>query len=177
MNNFLTMMKGLDYSLRYTYKLMAGLSGCFLVLILMTMVLQMASRWVNINLLGVSEYAGYFMAASAFLMAPQALLTKAHIRMDIFLSKTTGMTHNIIISLCLLVGNGVAMYMAYYAVQSVYISHKFNDVSQGIDATPLWIPQLAMAIGLVFFSIAIMHLTITRIFLGDTSIEQNDGNH
>ena len=50
-----------------------------------------------------------------------------------------------------------------------------GDVSQGIDATPLWIPQSGMAIGAVLFAVAMAHFTILRIFCGDTTLEQSGG--
>ena len=33
-------------------------------------------------------------------------------------------------------------------------SHDFNDISTGNDATPLWIPQIAMAVGTIVLLIA-----------------------
>ncbi|HVP86483.1 MAG TPA: TRAP transporter small permease, partial [Casimicrobiaceae bacterium] len=41
-----------------------------------------------------------------------------------------------------------------YSVRLVYQSFDFNDVSTGNDATPLWIPELAMAIGTLVLLIA-----------------------
>jgi hypothetical protein len=35
-------------------------------------------------------------------------------------------------------------------------SREFNDISQGNDATPLWIPQIAMAAGAVVLLIAMV---------------------
>ena len=33
-------------------------------------------------------------------------------------------------------------------------SHQFHDISTGNDATPLWLPQLAMAVGTAVLAIA-----------------------
>ena len=46
-------------------------------------------------------------------------------------------------------------------------SYVLNDISTGNDATPLWLPQLAMAVGTVIFAIAfvdqfVRELTGTR---------------
>ena len=46
--------------------------------------------------------------------------------------------------------------MAYYSCRLAWQSLEFNDVSTGNDATPLWIPQLAMALGNVVFFIALV---------------------
>ena len=45
-------------------------------------------------------------------------------------------------------------------------SRKFKDVSQGQDATPLWIPQMAMAIGAVILAIAFWDNFIRVLFTG-----------
>jgi hypothetical protein len=44
----------------------------------------------------------------------------------------------------------------YYAVKTTYWSYKLNDISQGQDATPIWIPQLAMCLGTTVFAIAMI---------------------
>jgi hypothetical protein len=49
----------------------------------------------------------------------------------------------------------VAAMLAFYAVRMVLQSHEFEEISQGVDATPLWIPQLSMAFGTVVLLIAL----------------------
>ena len=44
--------------------------------------------------------------------------------------------------------------MAFYSVRLAWQSHAFNDISTGNDATPLWLPQLSMAIGTTVLAIA-----------------------
>jgi len=53
-------------------------------------------------------------------------------------------------------GTAVAATLAFYAVRMVLQSHEFEEISQGVDATPLWIPQLSMAIGSVVLLIALL---------------------
>ena len=43
---------------------------------------------------------------------------------------------------------------AAYSVRLAFQSFDFNDISTGNDATPLWIPELAMAIGTTVLLIA-----------------------
>jgi hypothetical protein len=45
--------------------------------------------------------------------------------------------------------------LAWFASRLAWQSFQFNDISQGTDATPLWIPQLGMALGSIVFAIAI----------------------
>ena len=42
-------------------------------------------------------------------------------------------------------------------------SHAFHDISTGNDATPLWIPQLSMAIGNVVLAIAFVDLFVAEL--------------
>ena len=45
---------------------------------------------------------------------------------------------------------------AFYSARLVFVSWDFNDISTGNDATPLWIPQLAMAFGSLVLVIALV---------------------
>ena len=44
--------------------------------------------------------------------------------------------------------------LAFYAGKLAWQSRVFNDMSTGNDATPLWIPQLGMAVGTLILFIA-----------------------
>jgi TRAP-type C4-dicarboxylate transport system permease small subunit len=48
----------------------------------------------------------------------------------------------------------LAALFAFYSVRLAWQSHAFNDISTANDATPLWLPQLAMALGTVVLFIA-----------------------
>ena len=50
---------------------------------------------------------------------------------------------------CLLAG-----LFAFYSMRLAWQSRVLNDISTGNDATPLWVPQLAMAVGTVVLLIA-----------------------
>jgi TRAP-type C4-dicarboxylate transport system permease small subunit len=56
---------------------------------------------------------------------------------------------------CLVVSLFLCGYFAWYAIDMTWTSYQLNDVSQGLVAVPLWIPQLAMALGLVVLAIAL----------------------
>ena len=49
-----------------------------------------------------------------------------------------------------------AVFFARYAVKANIWSHKLNDVSQGQDATPLWIPQIVMSVGTCLLALALV---------------------
>ena len=116
--------------------------------------LQVLLRWLAIPFPGATAYAGYCMAAGSFLALPYALNQGAHIRVSIFLARLTGTARRLAELWCLLVAASLSWYFAWYAIKAVQISYLINDVSQGQDATPLWMPQLAMAAGTVLLGVA-----------------------
>ena len=48
----------------------------------------------------------------------------------------------------------LALLYAFYSCKLAWQSHEFHDISTSSDATPLWIPQVAMAVGTVILAIA-----------------------
>ena len=48
----------------------------------------------------------------------------------------------------------LAVLFAWYSARLAFQSYDFHDISTGNDATPLWLPQLSMAIGALVFAIA-----------------------
>jgi hypothetical protein len=55
-------------------------------------------------------------------------------------------------------------------------SYAYQDISTGDDATPLWIPQISMALGTVIFLIAVVDETIRRM-KGIPETAQEDAHH
>jgi hypothetical protein len=54
----------------------------------------------------------------------------------------------------LVIGTGFVGFFAWHAVRMNYDSWRFHDMSQGVIAVPLWLPQLGYSTGLVILLIA-----------------------
>jgi TRAP-type C4-dicarboxylate transport system permease small subunit len=145
------------------YGAAGALAALCLVLILVVIVLQMASRWTGIPFPGSAQYAGYLMASASFLAFAHALNRGAHIRVNLLLT-TLGRYRFWGELWALAIGTAASSYMAWYAVRLVYWSRKLHDVSQGLDATPLWIPQLPMAFGAILLAVCLADNLVTLIF-------------
>jgi len=52
---------------------------------------------------------------------------------------------------------------AFYSCRLVWQSIEFHDISTGNDATPLWIPQLVMALGTLIFALAFVDELVLEI--------------
>ncbi len=129
-------------------------AGALLVLLLIILA-QIFARWLGLTFPGSTDYAGYFMAASSFFALAYALNHGAHIRVSLVLGRLRGRARRLGELWCLAIGSFLAWYFAFYAVKAVRVSYLINDISQGQDATPIWIPQLSMAIGTIVFAIAL----------------------
>ena len=145
------------------------IAACFLLAILAIIILQMAARWTGQVFSGSTDYAGYCMAAASFFAFAHALNRGAHIRVSLLLT-ALGRYRRYAEIWCFTIASALTCYFAWYAVKAVYWSHKLNDVSQGQDATPLWIPQLAMAAGTILLAIAFIDHLLRQLLTGDHGI-------
>ena len=113
-------------------------------------------RFVSLPLRGMDAYAGYFMAASGFLALAHTLKRGEHIRVTLLLNALGARARRGLEMWCLTAALVLAGAFAYYSVRLAWQSWEFHDISTGNDATPLWIPQLSMAVGTVLFFIAFL---------------------
>lgn len=98
---------------------------------------------------GGDAYAGYLLAASSFLLLGAALRHGDHIRVTLILNRLGGRARLGVEFFCLVVACFLSGYCTFFASRLVWGSYAYNDISQNIDATPLWIPQMSMALGLL----------------------------
>ena len=147
------------------YDLCGGLAALFLIILLVIIVLQMAARWSGQQFPGSTDYAGYCMAAASFLALAHTLNHGAHIRVALLLTRL-GRWRRLGELWCFGIGAALGCYFAFYAIKAVWVSYRLNDISQGQDATPVWIPQLAMALGTTLLAIALLDRLLQIAFGG-----------
>jgi TRAP-type C4-dicarboxylate transport system permease small subunit len=154
------------------YDLCGAVAALCLVTLLLIISLQMAARWSGQQFPGSTSYAGYCMAAASFFALAHTLNRGGHIRVSLLLSQL-GRFRRAGEIWCFAAGSLLSAFLAVYAIKAVRISIKLSDISQGQDATPIWIPQLPMAIGATLFAIAMFDRLI-RILAGG-SYQLGDG--
>ena len=154
--------------------LWAGYAAALCIfLIFATTMVQMITRYIGINLHGLSSYAGYFMAASTFLGLSHALMNGSHIRIET-ISKLLGPKRFYLDLFAFGMGAVIAVWFARYACSMVYTTLILNDVSTDMDATPLWIPQAAMAVGVILFTIAMIDNFLTLLLTGEYRMQRSN---
>ena len=132
----------------------AALAALFMVGLLVMVLLSIVSRLLHFHVPGTDAYAGYLMAASGFLALAHTLKRGEHIRVTLLLSALKGRARHALELWALLAATLLAALSALYSCRLAWQSRAFNDISTGNDATPLWIPQLSMAIGSVILLVA-----------------------
>ena len=155
---------------------LGGMIGAgFLLLILFIIIAQMIARWSGFVLPGSTAYAGYCMAAASFFSLAYALNHGAHVRVTLVLVKM-GNYRRYGEIWCFSIATFFAGYFCWYAWKTIQISRMINDISQGQDATPIWIPQIAMGLGTTLLFIALLDNLIRIFIFGAHGIEAETVN-
>lgn len=163
-------MGALRKTLDFLYGAAGVLAALCLISILSLIVLQMLARWTGEVFPGAPNYAGYAMAAASFFAFANALGRGAHIRVSILLNAVPSRVKWLLEVWCFALGAAIAGYFTYYAYAFVYWSWKFNDISQGQDATALWIPQSVMVLGGGLLTLALLDNLVNLLTKGDHRI-------
>jgi TRAP-type C4-dicarboxylate transport system permease small subunit len=128
----------------------------FMVGTLLMVVAGIADRALALGWRGTDMYAGYAMAACGFLALAHTFKRGEHIRVSLLLQAASARWRRLLEIWSLLAASLLAAALAFYSVKLTYQSWDFHDVSTGNDATPLWIPQVAMAVGAIVLLIALL---------------------
>lgn len=135
----------------------AGYAAAFFMIATLLMVVAgIADRALALGWRGTDMYAGYAMAACGFLALAHTFKRGEHIRVSLLLQAASARVQRLLEIWSLLAGSVLAGALAFYAIKLTYQSWDFHDISTGNDATPLWIPQVAMALGAVVLLIALL---------------------
>lgn len=140
-----------------------------MVCIFAVTLLQIGGRFVGFNPHGLTDYVGYFMGASAFLALAHALNRGSHVRIELFLSMM-GRFRKVAEWFSFAATSVIAIWLTYYAWSLVYWSYSLGDISQGLDATPMWIPQSSMAVGITLLALAVVDHALRLVLTGNHGI-------
>ncbi len=132
----------------------AALAALAMVLLLLAVLASVLGRQLHFNLPGTDAYAGYMMAAAGFLALAHTFKRGEHIRVTLLLQSLAPRARHRLELWALAAASLLAALVAYYSLRLAWQSHAFNDISTGNDATPLWLPQLGMALGTTILAIA-----------------------
>jgi TRAP-type C4-dicarboxylate transport system permease small subunit len=132
------------------------LGALFLIGTLVFVLIGISGRLLHFHLPGTDAYAGYCMAAAGFLALAHTLKRGEHIRVTLIVEHLSPARRRALEIAALAIAALLAGLFAFYGVRLAWQSWQFNDISTANDATPLWLPQLAMAAGTLTLFVAVV---------------------
>lgn len=137
------------------YLLCGYLAAAFMVGIGVCILAQIVWRIGGLTL-DATEASGFCLAAATFLGLAHTLRHGSHVRITLLTNKLPGrLRHRMNILSCLL-GSAVIGYLAWNVTLLALQSFSFKDVSPGLLAMPMWIPQAGAALGVTALAVALL---------------------
>ncbi|MDI9855965.1 TRAP transporter small permease [Comamonas sp. 17RB] len=155
----------------------AWLAGLGMIGILVMVLLTVLSRVIGFNAPGTDAYAGYAMAGCGFMALASTLKKGEHIRVTLLLGALKGKALKTMEVTALVIATTLAGFLAFYSTRLVYQSWEIDDISVGIDATPMWIPQIFMALGTIVFFIAFCDELVLELMGKRKAVANEDAHH
>ncbi len=164
------------------YVASGAVAALFLLLICVLVTVQVIFNLITklfgtelaITIPSYAEFAGFFLAAASFLALAYTLTRGGHIRVTLvlqFLPKTPRLIFEIIgLSICA----ATAIYATWFMGKLTFESFSYGDLSPGIIAIPLWIPQSSLVLGLGILAISLVDLTLTTILKRSLILKPTD---
>ena len=136
------------------YDAAAWIAALFMVALLVMVLLSILGREFGFHVRGTDAYAGYMMAGAGFFALAHTLKRGEHIRVTLLLQALAPNLRHKLELFSLATAVLLSLLLAAFSAKLCWQSLQFHDISTGSDATPLWIPQIAMAAGTLILCIA-----------------------
>ena len=146
-----------DRALSRLYAVCGAIAAFAVVLIAILVAASILSRLFGVYVGGLTEGAGYAMAAAGSFGLAFTFGAGGHIRVDLLISRLSESPRGITEFVALSLTAAATCYLAWFMVRMVRISWKFGDLSDGSDGLPIWLPQFPAALGITIFAIALLH--------------------
>lgn len=168
------------------YAVSGALAALFLALIFAIIIIQVGMNSVDriasliigkafgLSIPSYADIAGFFLAATSFLGLAATLRSGDLIRVNLLLQRMpTGLRR-----LCELWATGIgaliSTYATWYSVLLAMDAYRYNELSTGVVAIPMWIPQISMIVGLAILTIALVDAFISCLLHGTLIEDHNE---
>tara|TARA_R110002049_G_scaffold23545_3_gene83378 strand:- start:103768 stop:104277 length:510 start_codon:yes stop_codon:yes gene_type:complete len=150
---------------RYIFNFCGALAALSLLGIAVLILSQIGLRLMGSQIPSADDFAAWGLSASIFLALPATLVRGDHIRVTSLRQlMPVGLGHAADV-MSALFATALMGWVAWAIFGYVAESWTYNEVSQGVVAVPLWIPQSAMVLGSVLFALAFAERSL-RLILG-----------
>jgi TRAP-type C4-dicarboxylate transport system permease small subunit len=143
------------------YRSTAALGAACFVAILVLILYQLGGQFLPYTPRAADEFAGYCMGAAAFLALADTLQSGNHVRVRLLIDLLSQGPRRLVAWLSWAASTALAGWVAWYFTRMTWISIELEELSTGLIAFPMWIPQSAMSWGAIVFTIALLDLGIS----------------
>lgn len=141
---------------RHISDVMEMLAALALVGILGLVLTAIVTRALGRQIIGLDEFSAYCLVAIFFLALAPTYRRSEMIRVSLLLERLKGLPRRVLETLVTGVALVACVWATWWLGRMVYDSWRFKDVAQGLLATPLWVPQSLMVIGVGALVIALL---------------------
>ncbi|MFC0269596.1 TRAP transporter small permease [Kushneria aurantia] len=160
-------------SLDSLYLASGVLAAIFLALIAVSILFQIVGRSLGL-VVDATEFSGFCLSASTFLGLAYSLRHGAHVRVGLLVDALSGSWRRLLESFVCAVSAGVVGWLCWCAALYTQQSYEYGDLSPGLIAAPLWIPQLGITLGLAIMTVALLDELYRLIRYGRANYIDND---
>jgi TRAP-type C4-dicarboxylate transport system permease small subunit len=142
------------------------LAAFFIFGVFAVMIAQTVMREVGWRTSGADDLTKWFSAAAAFLALAHTFRRGDFVRVTLLIEHVGPSARRAMEIGALAVATLFCGYLAFWATRSTYESWLYKDMSDGVIAVPLWIPQLSFVIGTGLLALAVAE-QLVRVLLGE----------
>ncbi len=121
---------------------------------------------IGLTIPSYADFTGYFLAASSFLALAYTLREGGHIRVSLVINSFSPGLRRITEIWCLSLASCITLFFTWYCFTLTRESFTYNDLSPGMIAVPIWIPQSTLLLGLILLSVALID-ELTQVLRGN----------
>lgn len=137
------------------YRLSGGLAATFLAAIGLSIIAQVVGRQLGYTI-DATGFAGFCLAASTFLGLGYSMRHGAHVRVTLVIDSLSPKPKRIFEAWVCLCSFVTLSWLTWKAAIFTWKGYVFDEVSSGLMAIPLWIPQTGMVVGLAVLTVAVL---------------------
>ena len=135
----------------------AYLSALLLVSLTLLILTEIFIRYFfNLSTMIADEYGGYLYLALIFLGLAYTFNEDAHIRINILTSKMSEKSNRFVDVIAGIITILILLFALYRTILFTYDSYSMEMVSEAVSATPLYLTQLVMPLGITLFLLTIL---------------------
>lgn len=131
-------------------------AGFCVFLIAFSVVLEIILRFFGTSLPGIIELATFALVGASFLALADTFRHNVHIRINIIIRRLAPERRRSFELGALAVSAAASAWLSFYSVDLTWDAYVFGDMSDGLMAIPLWIPQAMMSAGIVLMTISMV---------------------